>query len=86
MPPRSASSQVLHTLPFDSTRKMMSVIVREATSGQVLVYCKGADSAVLERLAPPTVSGDGRQGKRGRQCRNAQIFLVSILEVDPSVI
>jgi len=47
--------QVLHTLEFDSARKMMSVIVRDLNrSNQIVVYTKGADSAVLERLAPCT--------------------------------
>ncbi len=42
--------EVLHTLPFDSARKRMSVIVRNP-QGNIVLYCKGADSAILNRLA-----------------------------------
>ncbi|VDK61494.1 unnamed protein product [Anisakis simplex] len=38
--------KVLHVLPFDSDRKRMSVIVRDRM-GRIVVYCKGADSAIL---------------------------------------
>ncbi|KAI9217580.1 hypothetical protein BC828DRAFT_252781 [Blastocladiella britannica] len=41
--------QVLHTIPFDSTRKRMSVVVRIPTTGAVVVYTKGADLVVLDR-------------------------------------
>uniref|UniRef100_H2ZKG1 Phospholipid-transporting ATPase n=1 Tax=Ciona savignyi TaxID=51511 RepID=H2ZKG1_CIOSA len=42
--------EVLHKLPFDSTRKRMSVIVRDPRNGQITLYCKGADSAILSAL------------------------------------
>ncbi|CAI5441336.1 unnamed protein product [Caenorhabditis angaria] len=40
--------EVLLILPFDATRKRMSVIVR--TSKGPLLYCKGADSAIMSNL------------------------------------
>jgi len=40
----------LKTLEFTSTRKRMSVIVR-ASDGRIILYCKGADSVIYERLA-----------------------------------
>lgn len=40
---------VLHTFPFTSDRKRSSVVVRKGTGG-VVVYCKGADNVILERL------------------------------------
>ena len=40
----------LKTLEFTSSRKRMSVIVR-ASDGRVILYCKGADSVIYERLA-----------------------------------
>jgi len=43
--------QVLQVLPFDSTRKRMSVVLRHPETHQIIVYCKGADSAILPRLA-----------------------------------
>ncbi|OJA07656.1 hypothetical protein AZE42_09081 [Rhizopogon vesiculosus] len=41
----------LKTLEFTSARKRMSVIVR-ASDGRIILYCKGADSVIYERLAP----------------------------------
>ncbi|KAF9223068.1 phospholipid-translocating P-type ATPase [Gyrodon lividus] len=40
----------LKTIEFNSTRKRMSVIVR-APDGRVILYCKGADSVIYERLS-----------------------------------
>ena len=45
--------EVLHIFPFDSTRKRMSVIVRHPVTRQVILYCKGADSAILGILDHP---------------------------------
>lgn len=41
----------LRVLEFNSTRKRMSVIVRNP-EGQLILYCKGADSVIYARLAP----------------------------------
>ena len=43
--------QLLHVIEFDSTRKRMTVVVRDPEN-RVLVICKGADSIVEKRLAP----------------------------------
>lgn len=40
----------LRVLEFNSTRKRMSVIVR-SSEGKIILYCKGADSVIYERLA-----------------------------------
>ncbi|KAI1792323.1 phospholipid-transporting ATPase 1 [Ganoderma leucocontextum] len=40
----------LQLLEFNSTRKRMSVIVRNP-QGQLVLYCKGADSVIYQRLA-----------------------------------
>lgn len=40
----------LRVLEFNSTRKRMSVILR-SPEGQIVLYCKGADSVIYERLA-----------------------------------
>lgn len=45
------SHQLLETIEFDSTRKRMSVIMRDP-SGQVRIYTKGADAIIFARLAP----------------------------------
>ncbi|CAG9465195.1 unnamed protein product [Pedinophyceae sp. YPF-701] len=42
--------ELLATIEFNSTRKRMSVIVREPWSGRILIYTKGADNVILERL------------------------------------
>ncbi|KAK6773396.1 hypothetical protein RDI58_028634 [Solanum bulbocastanum] len=42
--------KVLNLLEFTSKRKRMSVIVRDE-SGQILLFCKGADSIIYERLS-----------------------------------
>ena len=42
--------ELLHVLPFDSSRKRMSVVVRRQDDSSIVLYCKGADSAVLPKL------------------------------------
>ena len=39
-------------MPFDSERKIMSVIVK-TESGDCFLFCKGADSAMLDRISAP---------------------------------
>jgi phospholipid-translocating ATPase len=41
----------LKLIEFNSTRKRMSVVVR-CPDGKIILYCKGADSVIYERLAP----------------------------------
>lgn len=45
------SYEILHVLEFTSNRKRMSVICRNS-SGEIKLYCKGADTVIYERLAP----------------------------------
>uniref|UniRef100_A0A0E0AUX3 Phospholipid-transporting ATPase n=1 Tax=Oryza glumipatula TaxID=40148 RepID=A0A0E0AUX3_9ORYZ len=42
--------KLLNTLEFSSARKRMSVIVR-TEEGRLFLFCKGADSVILERLS-----------------------------------
>lgn len=42
--------EVLNVLEFNSTRKRMSVVVRDP-AGNLLLFCKGADTVIYERLA-----------------------------------
>jgi phospholipid-translocating ATPase len=46
--------KILNLLEFNSTRKRMSVVVRDE-AGRILVMCKGADSIIYDRL--------GKEGK-----------------------
>jgi P-type E1-E2 ATPase len=43
--------KLLHVLEFNSKRKRMSVIVQDS-KGQILLYCKGADSIIMKRMDP----------------------------------
>src|ERR1700761_9603660 len=43
--------QILNVCEFNSTRKRMSTLVR-GPDGRIKLYCKGADTVILERLAP----------------------------------
>jgi len=40
---------ILAEFPFDSTRKRMSLIVKEDKSGKIYLMTKGADSIMLPR-------------------------------------
>lgn len=40
----------LAEFPFDSTRKCMSVIVRDCVNKAVTIYTKGADNVMLEKI------------------------------------
>lgn len=51
------ANRVLHEIPFDSTRKAMSVVVRQS-AGQVVMYTKGAPEVILEKCT--TERRDGR--------------------------
>lgn len=42
--------QVLNILEFNSTRKRMSSLIR-GPDGKIKLYCKGADTVILERLS-----------------------------------
>ena len=42
--------EVLNICEFNSTRKRMSAIIR-GPDGKIKIYCKGADTVILERLA-----------------------------------
>lgn len=41
--------KILHTLEFTSDRKRMSMLI-ELPSGDIVLFCKGADHVILERL------------------------------------
>ncbi|XP_054163939.1 phospholipid-transporting ATPase VD-like [Oppia nitens] len=43
--------KLLNILPFDSTRKKMSIILKHPKTNEIILFCKGSDSAILESLA-----------------------------------
>jgi magnesium-transporting ATPase (P-type) len=46
----SLEYEILNVCEFNSTRKRMSTVVR-GPDGKVRIFCKGADTVILERLA-----------------------------------
>ena len=42
--------ELLNTLEFTSTRKRQSSIIKDE-SGKIILYTKGADNVILERLS-----------------------------------
>jgi magnesium-transporting ATPase (P-type) len=42
--------ELLHVCEFSSTRKRMSVVLRK-DDGQLILYCKGADSIIADILS-----------------------------------
>ncbi|XP_051882476.1 phospholipid-transporting ATPase VA [Pristis pectinata] len=61
--------ELLHTLGFDATRKRMSVVVRHPLTDEIVVYTKGADSAIMDLLQQPPTE-ENNTGKRTRKIRN----------------
>ncbi|XP_065358631.1 phospholipid-transporting ATPase VD isoform X1 [Calliphora vicina] len=47
-----AEYEVLKILPFDSSRKCMSIVVRRTGTQEIILYTKGADSTIMPVLAP----------------------------------
>lgn len=43
--------EVLKVLPFDSSRKCMSIIVRQVATSEIILYTKGADSSIMPSTA-----------------------------------
>uniref|UniRef100_A0A672HE12 Phospholipid-transporting ATPase n=1 Tax=Salarias fasciatus TaxID=181472 RepID=A0A672HE12_SALFA len=64
------SVQLLHTLPFDSNRKRMSVVVRHPLTQQVVVYTKGADSVIMDLSETP--KGNKHNGTDTSQIEETQ--------------
>jgi Ca2+-transporting ATPase len=47
---RTPDSTIIHEIPFDSKRKLMSVVVKDVQQ-QAVIYTKGAPELILERCA-----------------------------------
>ncbi|KAL4252396.1 Phospholipid-transporting ATPase [Abortiporus biennis] len=48
---QSLEYEILNVCEFNSTRKRMSTVVR-GPDGQIKLFCKGADTVILERVSP----------------------------------
>ncbi|XP_035289811.1 phospholipid-transporting ATPase 11C-like isoform X1 [Anguilla anguilla] len=55
--------ELLHVLNFDPVRRRMSVIVK-SRSGDILLFCKGADSSIFPRVKPEEVDRIRRHVER----------------------
>ncbi|KAG2438842.1 hypothetical protein HXX76_005382 [Chlamydomonas incerta] len=51
--------EVLNVLEFNSTRKRMSVVVKEKANDKLIIFCKGADTVIYERLDPNYAPNEG---------------------------
>ncbi|XP_075398836.1 phospholipid-transporting ATPase VB [Tenrec ecaudatus] len=60
---------LLCTLGFDSVRKRMSVVVRHPLTGEIIVYTKGADTAIMDLLEDPACVTDTSMEKKLRKIR-----------------
>eukprot|EP00842_Homolaphlyctis_polyrhiza_P006347 jgi/Hompol1/6713/HPOL_005065-RA len=58
---------VLNVLEFSSSRKRMSVILRRS-SGEIVLYCKGADTVIYERLV------EGVDDMRAKTLEDLEMF------------
>ncbi|XP_004697175.1 phospholipid-transporting ATPase VB [Echinops telfairi] len=58
---------LLCTLGFDSVRKRMSVVVRHPLTGEIIVYTKGADTAIMDLLEDPACVTDTDVEKKLRK-------------------
>ncbi|XP_071426676.1 phospholipid-transporting ATPase VB isoform X1 [Pithys albifrons albifrons] len=59
---------ILHSLPFDSVRKRMSVVVRHPLTKEIVVYTKGADSVIMD-LLEDSAKGDSGAEKRMKRVK-----------------
>lgn len=70
--------QILDVIEFSSKRKRMSIIIR-MPDGRICIFCKGADSAILERLEKHDVALEEAQKvnrqRSKRKSREASIEL-----------
>ena len=51
----------MRRIEFNSTRKRMSILVRDPKDGKIKLYIKGADSIIIERLNKEALKRDASQ-------------------------
>ncbi|GAB7363986.1 hypothetical protein MBLNU230_g4546t1 [Neophaeotheca triangularis] len=87
-PPVEESYEILDVIEFSSKRKRMSVIAR-LPDGRICVFCKGADSVVMQRLRLADLAGqknaeiEARAAKR-KSAEAAQAVERKSLQIDRS--
>ena len=65
--------EVLHVLPFDSVRKRMSIVLRHPVTKERVLFCKGADSAMLSRLQTP-LAGSNEESEIEKTVQNINSY------------
>jgi magnesium-transporting ATPase (P-type) len=48
---REKTYKLLQKFEFTSDRKKMSVVIQDDTTGMIILYSKGADLAIFDRLS-----------------------------------
>ncbi|CAG8526007.1 11302_t:CDS:2 [Dentiscutata heterogama] len=77
--------QILNVIEFSSKRKRMSVIYR-LPNGKICLFCKGADSIILERLINPSEkSGKGKDASSGMREKFNEINLKGNIRINTSI-
>ncbi|KAG2453313.1 hypothetical protein HYH02_001537 [Chlamydomonas schloesseri] len=79
--------EVLNILEFNSTRKRMSVVVKEKANDKIIIFCKGADTVIYERLDPNYAPNDEMKASTSRDMENfgaagLRTLCLSYTEVD----
>ncbi|XP_062838289.1 phospholipid-transporting ATPase VD [Anolis carolinensis] len=67
--------QRLHILPFDSTRKRMSVVVKHPILNRIVVYTKGADSVMMDLLQKEPTGNENTDKNRKKMQERTQRHL-----------
>lgn len=61
--------EILDVLEFDSTRKRMSIILKDTNTNKIMLYCKGAESFVLKQCIGYSVNSEGIiENNKMKQC------------------
>ncbi|GLI58430.1 hypothetical protein VaNZ11_000135 [Volvox africanus] len=58
--------EVLNVLEFNSTRKRMSVVIKHRSEDKIIIFTKGADTVIYERLDPNYTPNEAMKESTGR--------------------
>eukprot|EP01135_Chromosphaera_perkinsii_P011693 Nk52_evm16s2474 gene=Nk52_evmTU16s2474 len=82
--------ELLHILEFSSERKRMSVIVKCPETSRIVLYCKGADEVILDRIKNPDSSDeekivmleDSREALREFACLGLRTLCIAVKYIE----
>ncbi|GFR43003.1 hypothetical protein Agub_g4002, partial [Astrephomene gubernaculifera] len=80
--------EVLNILEFNSTRKRMSVVIKDKATDKILIFTKGADTVIYERLDPGYGPNEAMKESTTRHMEEfgsagLRTLCLSYAEVDP---